>query len=142
MNRAFKTAREFIRFEQGRSSNPDGRQKGSKSLYTLIKESSTAKVKVLEDGQEREMPRRERLILGMYQRALKGNMRDIGDWIKLKKVADRAAAAQQQGGFLLVPEPMTLEAWMQRHRITRTSDLKLSGQGPGEPPGDHGPTSS
>lgn len=132
MARSFRTANELHRFLKGQSGNPAGRPRGSKNLMTLFKERRDTRVRVIENGRERWITAGELAVRGVYERALKGDMAALKAWLNLKKEADKATSKQEQFGYLLVPEPMSQEAWTQRHGITSTSALKRQAEPPGE----------
>ena len=65
------------RFKPGRSGNPKGRPRGSKGFNALMRRALSETILVREDGQLRQMSRREVIIMSWIARALKGNDRAI-----------------------------------------------------------------
>jgi hypothetical protein len=65
------------RFKPGQSGNPKGRPRGSKGFNALMRRALSETILVREDGQLRQMSRREVIIKSWIARALKGDARAI-----------------------------------------------------------------
>jgi Family of unknown function (DUF5681) len=61
------------RFKAGQSGNPKGRPRGSKGFNALMRRALSETIPVREDGQLRQMSRREVIIKSLIARALKGD---------------------------------------------------------------------
>src|SRR5436190_251022 len=62
-------------FKKGTSGNPHGRPKGTKNLKTLIKRELEGSITVEQNGQKRKLRRKELLVKGLVNDALKGRDR-------------------------------------------------------------------
>ena len=63
------------RFKPGESGNPRGRPKGTRNLGTDLKDILGRRVSIREDGKERRISRQEALLLSLYNKALRGDVR-------------------------------------------------------------------
>ncbi len=62
-------------FKKGQSGNPRGRPKGSKNLNTLIKRELESRITIEQNGTKRKIRRKEALVKGLVNDALKGKDR-------------------------------------------------------------------
>lgn len=63
------------RFKPGHSGNPSGRPKGARNLGSDLADIIGRRIKVREDGKERRISRQEALLLSLYDKALRGDVR-------------------------------------------------------------------
>jgi hypothetical protein len=73
----FKKPPRENQFKPGQSGNPRGRPRGAKSTRTLFMETGNEKVKIIENGTPKNIPRREVMIRRLYDEAMRGNFRMI-----------------------------------------------------------------
>lgn len=71
------------RFRKGRSGNPGGRPKGSKSAKSLLEQALAAPVAINEGGKSRVIEQRLALFKSMVARAIKGDARAAALAVKL-----------------------------------------------------------
>jgi hypothetical protein len=63
------------RFKPGQSGNPKGRPKGSRNLRTDLTSMMKRRVQIREDGQQRMVSRQELVLLRLFERAAKGDIK-------------------------------------------------------------------
>lgn len=73
----YKRPPKSSRFAAGRSGNPRGRPKGSRNLKTDLDKLLTKKITVREDGEVRKVTRQEAILLGLFSKAVRGDVRAI-----------------------------------------------------------------
>ena len=72
------------RFRPGRSGNPRGRPKGARSLRTIFDQALREKISYLENGKRNRAERRELIIMRLFEKALKGDLRAIDRILRLE----------------------------------------------------------
>ena len=77
------------RFQKGRSGNPRGRPKGSKSASALLEQALSAPVSINEGGTTRVIEQRMALFKSLVARAIKGDARAAALVIKLMEQVER-----------------------------------------------------
>ena len=100
---------ETHRFQPGRSGNPQGRPRGSKSMKTIVQKTAHERHNVTENGRQRTLSTVELIITVIQRKALEGNL-------QAKKLVDalRDEFSPQEAnsngcGVLVVPEAATPE---------------------------------
>lgn len=83
------------RFKKGRSGNPRGRPKGSRSVRSLLEQVLSSPVTINEGGTTRVIEQRMALFKSMLARAIKGDPRSAALIIKLMDQFDVGAVNQQ-----------------------------------------------
>ncbi|HTV71278.1 MAG TPA: DUF5681 domain-containing protein [Rhizobiaceae bacterium] len=71
------------RFEKGRSGNPRGRPKGSKTARALLDRALSAPVTIIEGGEQKIVEQRAALFKSLVAKAIKGDARSIALVLKL-----------------------------------------------------------
>jgi hypothetical protein len=83
------------RFRKGRSGNPRGRPKGSKSAQSLLEQALAAPVTVSEGGTTRVIEQRMALFKSLVARAIKGDARAAALVVKLMEQFERHALPRE-----------------------------------------------
>ncbi|HWH60451.1 MAG TPA: DUF5681 domain-containing protein [Terriglobales bacterium] len=79
----YKKPPEETQFQKGRSGNPKGRPKGSKSFKTVMNQISNEKVEVTERGRRRKMTSKEAAVRQLRAKALSGDHRARTEFLVL-----------------------------------------------------------
>jgi hypothetical protein len=82
------------RFKPGKSGNPRGRPKGSRNIRTDLTELMKRKVAVRENGRQRRISRQEAMLLSLYDKALRGDVRAATSIINMMLELEPAARAE------------------------------------------------
>ncbi len=96
-------------FQPGKSGNPRGRPKGSKSLSTLVDEALSRKIKVKIGGRTLNITQREALVLQYVDKAMRGDHKAFAVLMKLDpkaREADRDGQSSAQAE--LSPEEIAI----------------------------------
>jgi hypothetical protein len=84
-------------FRKGRSGNPNGRPKGSKNFYALIRKILEAKVIVKSPGGTRSMTKLDAALTQLANKALSGDLKALREVLRL------AEKVQEQEPYLNAP---------------------------------------
>jgi hypothetical protein len=71
----YKRPPKSARFKTGQSGNPRGRPKGSRNLKTDLNDLMKKRIAVREDGETRHISRQEAMLLGLFSKAARGDVR-------------------------------------------------------------------
>ncbi len=71
----YKQPPKSTQFKQGRSGNPKGRPKGSRSLKNDLANLMEKRVRIREDGEQRHVSGQELMLLKLFEKAAKGDTR-------------------------------------------------------------------
>jgi hypothetical protein len=84
-------------FQKGQSGNPRGRPKGARGVKTVLDEALRKEITKSEGGQTSRVTKREALILSLITKALKGDIRAVGQVLKLIEQYDEAPMPKEGG---------------------------------------------
>ena len=105
------------RFKRGESGNPHGRPKGSRNIRTDLTELMKRKVAVRENGRPRRISRQEAMLLSLYDKALRGDVRAATNIINMMLEIDPAARAEvAPEGALSETDKEILADFLRRHQ--------------------------
>jgi hypothetical protein len=71
----YKRPPERTRFKSGQSGNPQGRPKGTRNLKTDLTALMKKRVAIREDGELRRVSRQEALLLSLFEKAVRGDVK-------------------------------------------------------------------
>ena len=98
-------------FQKGWSGNPRGRPRGSKNNATLLNEALNQKVAINENGQRRQISKREAMFTQIANKAAQGDHRAIQTVLRESEKLDRRnekvseeAPARPRGGVVIIPD--------------------------------------
>lgn len=95
-------------FGKGKSGNPSGRPKGSKNMKTIVQEIANERHAFTEDGVTEKLPVSELLLKILQRKACVGDLKAIKLLDKVREKFDATPAANEQIGYLVVPEQVDL----------------------------------
>jgi len=86
-------------FKPGQSGNPKGRPKGTRNLKTDLTRLMRKRVQIREDGHQRDVSRQELVLLRLFERAAKGDVKAANSLInmvmKLNPQTEQLSAVSQ-----------------------------------------------
>jgi hypothetical protein len=101
----------YTRFQKGWSGNPCGRPRGSKNNATLLKEALDQRVTINENGQRRQISKREAMFTQLANKAAQGDPRAIQTVLRESEKLDRhnekvseEAPARPIGAVVILPD--------------------------------------
>jgi uncharacterized protein DUF5681 len=71
----YKRPPKMTQFKKGHSGNPKGRPKGARSLKTDLAKLMEKRVRIREDGEQRLVSGQELMLLKLFEKAAKGDIR-------------------------------------------------------------------
>jgi hypothetical protein len=112
------------RYKKGRSGNPAGRPKGSINREGLTRKVALKKHKVLIHGKYRRLTTRDLLIEKLKSMAASGHAGAAAqlNWLSLQIEPSKTEVAQ--GGFLLVPAPVTDEEFIAEEELRNAGKVE------------------
>jgi hypothetical protein len=108
------------RFKKGQSGNPRGRPKGSKSLNTLITRELESHITIEQNGIKRKIARKEALVKGLINDALKGKDRPRDKVIDYVERVEAAGAKGPTKSQLSEYDARILERFIARAKSSST----------------------
>jgi len=110
-------------FKPGQSGNPRGRPKGTRNLGTDLKDILGRRVSIREDGKERRISRQEALLLSLYNKALRGDVRAATAIINmLSKLAPASAEPPQAPSLSQNDERILADFLRRRMSVTKVDE--------------------
>jgi len=110
-------------FKPGQSGNPRGRPKGTRNLGTDLKDILGRRVSIREDGKERRISRQEALLLSLYNKALRGDVRAATAIINmLSKLAPASAEPPESPSLSQNDERILADFLRRRMSVTKVNE--------------------
>jgi hypothetical protein len=106
-------------FQKGRSGNPKGRPKGSKTFANLLAEALDAKVQVTEDGKRRQVTKRELVVKQLVNKSAAADLRAIKqltDIVQRVEPRSETSAAPSEPAQLTASDREVVELFVARLR--------------------------
>ncbi len=98
----------ITRFKSGRSGNPNGRPKGSKSRKTIVRAIMNELHTVTEGGRRRRRSTIELMLIALRNRMAEGDPRAIRAYMKILAKYE-PQASDSKVGYMVAPAPITKE---------------------------------
>ena len=110
------------RFKPGSSGNPKGRPRGAKNMTTLAREIGSEKVTVTEGGKRRRVPKSVAMVMALFQKAMKGDVRAIKLLREIYGVNEREQDQANPSGALDRVDQEIIERFLQKARPGETAE--------------------
>jgi len=110
------------RFKPGQSGNPAGRRKGSRNLSTDVRFMLELPVRVQEGGRTRKISTQEAFLMKLREKALRGDVRALGDSIELASRFNDDSTVAQTSQALPAEDQAILAAYVAGLRGTDSAD--------------------
>jgi hypothetical protein len=82
------------RFKPGQTGNPRGRPRGTRNLWTDLTQLLKKRIPVREDGETRHISRQEAILLSLYSKAVRGDVRAIMSILTMLMKLEPATASK------------------------------------------------
>ncbi|HEU4804503.1 MAG TPA: DUF5681 domain-containing protein, partial [Nitrobacter sp.] len=115
------------RFLKGKSGNPRGRPKGAISQRSIARRVALKKIRVSYNGKPVCQTLLECILDALKREAARGKPSMVAELVRISNKLS-PSPEEQQGGFLLVPGPLTTEEWMaqaEKHNARAARDPSL-----------------
>jgi hypothetical protein len=110
-------------FEKGRSGNPKGRPRGSRSVESMLDKVTQESIPVTENGRTRRMPKSEAILRQLIAKALSGNLGAIKDVVALKRNFEAAPDPTRIDGPDAEKNRAVLQKFLEKARSAQRSEL-------------------
>jgi hypothetical protein len=122
----YKKPPQHSRFQQGRSGNPRGKQKGVRNLGSDVKRTLEVPVRFNDQGRAKRVSTQEAALLRLREKALKGDARSLNQLLDLAKTFNNSTAAESVGDAALAAEDQAiLDAYAERFGRTNLGRVSL-----------------
>ncbi len=92
----YKRPPKQTQFKPGASGNPSGRPKGSANLRTEISKLLSETVSIRENGKRKRVTRQEAMLLSLYDKAVRGDVRAINTFANMTMKLNPAATPERE----------------------------------------------
>jgi hypothetical protein len=82
------------RFKPGQSGNPRGRPRGTRNVWTDLTQLLNKRIAIREDGETRHISRQEAILLSLYSKAVRGDVRAIMSILTMLMKLEPATASK------------------------------------------------
>jgi len=120
----YKKPPEETQFQKGRSGNPKGRPKGSKSFKTVMNQISNERVEVTERGRRRKMTSKEAAVRQLRAKALSGDHRARTEFLVLCRQVE---APEEEASA--TPQMHEREMQVMRSFVSRVRKMQATVEG-------------
>ena len=86
-------------FKKGQSGNPQGRPKGSRNFSTEVKAMLKKRIRITDQGESKTVSYLEAALLRLCDKALKGNARELLQFLDLARLFDDDEMAEAAAGL-------------------------------------------
>lgn len=120
----YKKPPTHTQFKKGQSGNPKGRPKGTLNVATALNKALAEKITVVENGRRKQVTKLHAAIIGMTNRAVKGDPKAMQQMLSLSSLVGEAPAGQ--GSNLSETDAAVMASLMQRLRPRTPKSPKRS----------------
>lgn len=113
-----------------RNRGKPGRRKGSRNMATIVQAIASERHTLKENGQKQTFTTAELLFKALSAKAMEG---DVSAHVHLERLYARFMPQIDNAGYLVVPDPMTMEQWARyvEARNQVTDRMRSEEEGPG-----------
>ena len=102
------------RFKPGQSGNPRGRPRGTRNLWTDLTQLLKKRIPVREDGETRHISRQEAILLSLYSKAVRGDVRAIMSILTMLMKLEPATASKPDQDDVSQRDQEIIEDYLRR----------------------------
>jgi hypothetical protein len=110
------------RFKAGQSGNPRGRPKGSRDLKTDLNDLMKKRITVREDGETRNISRQEAVLISLFSKAARGDVRASTTLINMVMKLNPETDEQPQSTDTSDNDKWIIDDFLRRHGANPDED--------------------
>ena len=114
------------RFKRGQSGNPRGRPKGTRNLSTDLTQLLKKRIRVHEDGETRHISRQEAILLSLYSKAVRGEVRAIMSILTMLMKLEPATASKPDQDEVSQRDQAIIEDYLRRTAAIQAQNKESS----------------
>jgi hypothetical protein len=118
----YKKPPEAARFKSGQSGNPRGRPKGSRNFKTDLNDLMSKRITVREDGETRHISRQEAILLSLFSKAARGDVRAGAALMNMVIKLNPETVEQHQSADVSENDQRIIEDFLRRHGVNMNED--------------------
>lgn len=103
------------RFKAGQSGNSKGRPKGGRNLKTDLSALMKKRVKIREDGELHQVSRQEAMLLSLFEKAVRGNVKASGQIFTMLMKMDARDPAPRESTAVTDNDRAIVEDFLRRN---------------------------
>ena len=108
-------------FKRGTSGNPRGRPKGSRNLKTDLTKLLNKRITIREDGNVRHISRQEAMLLGLFNKAIRGDAKAATTIVTMLMKLDPPSEKREEPSALAGSDKAIIDDFLRR-RIAQRGD--------------------
>jgi hypothetical protein len=112
------------RFQKGRSGNPKGRPQGARSLKNDLASLMEKRVRIREDGEQRHVSGQELMLLKLFEKAAKGDIKASTQIFGMLMKFDAADPPQTEPEIVTENDRAIVEDFLRRNSPTDKDEVK------------------
>ena len=114
------------RFKPGQSGNPRGRPRGTRNLSTDLTQLLKKRIRVREDGETRHISRQEAILLSLYSKAVRGDVRAIMSILTMLMKLEPATASKPDQDEVSQRDQEIIEDYLRRKAAIQAQNKESS----------------
>ena len=112
----YKRPPKSTQFKKGRSGNPKGRPKGSRSLKNDLTNLMGKRIRIREDGEQRQVSGQELMLLKLFEKAAKGDTKASAQIFGMLMKFDAAEPPQTEPEVVTERDRAIIADFLRRNR--------------------------
>lgn len=114
------------RFKPGQTGNPRGRPRGTRNLWTDLTQLLKKRIPVREDGETRHISRQEAILLSLYSKAVRGDVRAIMSILTMLMKLEPATASKPDQDEVSQRDQEIIEDYLRRKAAIQAQNKESS----------------
>ena len=118
----YKRPPKATQFKRGRSGNPKGRPKGTRSLKTDLANLMEKRVRIREDGEQRHVTGQELMLLKLFEKAATGDIKAATQIFGMLMKFDATETSQKEPEIVTDNDHVIVADFLRRNTPTKDED--------------------
>jgi hypothetical protein len=120
----YKRPPKATQFKQGRSGNPKGRPKGARSLKTDLTNLMEKRLRIREDGEQRHVSGQELMLLKLFEKAAKGDIKATTQIIGMVMKLDASEAPEKEPEIITENDRAIVADFLRRNFTSKKDEIE------------------